>query len=122
MCDEKNVSLVSEDRILDLYSAVNILSLAEVEYHHVHGKANYWAPKLGSTGEFVLDLGCIQSFKKIRVVNTHNGKFRDRSAKNFRQSNIKEILLKSHTKKHHVFFFVNVQTWFKSKYEMLNSL
>ena len=43
---------------------------------------NYWLSPNGG-GEFILDLGCEDSFDTVELVNTHNTQHRDRSTKEF---------------------------------------
>ena len=45
---------------------------------------NYWLAPGGKTGgEFLLDLGCEDSFNAVELVNTHNAYARDRSTQRF---------------------------------------
>ena len=43
---------------------------------------NYWLSPNGG-GEFILDLGCEDSFDTVELVNTHNAGAKDRSTKEF---------------------------------------
>ena len=46
---------------------------------------NFWlAPDKQDNAEFVLDLGCEKTVNQVQLVNTHNGKGRDRSMKEFK--------------------------------------
>ena len=63
------------------FSVTNLLTNAPLE---IFGK-NYWkAPNLQDTAEFVLSLGCEKTVNMVELVNTHNGKWRDRSMKEFK--------------------------------------
>ena len=45
---------------------------------------NYWlSPNREEGGEFILDLGCEDSFDTVELVNTHNVHYKDRSTKEF---------------------------------------
>ena len=45
---------------------------------------NYWlSPHQKAGGEFILDLGCEDSFNTVELVNTHNNGANDRSTKRF---------------------------------------
>ena len=44
---------------------------------------NYWLAPGKASGEFLLDLGCEESFNKVELVNTHNSIGKDRSTKMF---------------------------------------
>ena len=59
----------------------------EFALHHAekdeYGK-NYYLTPGGQVGaEFLLDLGCEDSFNTVELVNTHNAQYRDRSTKRF---------------------------------------
>ena len=59
----------------------------EFALHHAEkeewGK-NYWlSPHQKTGGEFILDLGCEDSFNTVELVNTHNNGAKDRSTKKF---------------------------------------
>ena len=59
----------------------------EFALHHAKkeefGK-NYWlSPNREEGGEFILDLGCEDSFDTVELVNTHNAGAKDRSTKEF---------------------------------------
>ena len=60
----------------------NVFSLAEVETWAP--VANYWLLPNSSPGSFVLNLGCLQDFSQIILVNTHNAQYRNRNTKKFR--------------------------------------
>jgi len=62
-------------------SAKNVLFLADVELWELK---NYWISPNGVARHFILDLGCIKMFSKIRLVNTHNGTARNRNTKEFK--------------------------------------
>ena len=34
-------------------------------------RTNYWTDKLKFGGSFVLDLGCVQTFQGVKMINTH---------------------------------------------------
>ena len=45
---------------------------------------NYWlSPDRKAGGEFILDLGCEESFNTVELVNTHNHYHKDRATKRF---------------------------------------
>ncbi len=43
----------------------------------------YWLAPQGKGGEFLLDLGCKDSFNTVELVNTQNSQSRDRSTRRF---------------------------------------
>ena len=47
-------------------------------------KANYWLAPNKAQGSFILNLGCEQTFRGVRMVNTHNRREKDRATKHFR--------------------------------------
>ena len=60
----------------------------KVEFSLQHAKkeeaGNYYlTPDKQDGGEFLLDLGCEESFETVELVNTHNAGIRDRSTKGF---------------------------------------
>ena len=76
-CDTK---VIAEDSYDSRFKAVFAL-------HHANkdefGK-NYWlTPNKKTGGEFLLDLGCEDSFNTVELVNTHNAYHKDRSTKRF---------------------------------------
>ena len=81
------MTVVSRDVTSTKYKAKNLLTLADIEIHDsqsVDGQGNYWLAPYNKTGHFHLDLGCVQTFDKIKLVNTHNGDRRNWSTKRFR--------------------------------------
>ena len=61
------------------FKVENVLYHAEKEEW---GK-NYWLSPEQAVGEFILDLGCEDSFNTVELVNTHNAYHKDRSTKRF---------------------------------------
>ena len=59
----------------------------EFALHHADKdelEKNYYLTPNGRVGgEFLLDLGCEDSFNTVELVNTHNDQIRDRSTKRF---------------------------------------
>ena len=59
----------------------------EFVLHHANkdelGQNYYLTPDRRAGGEFILDLGCKDSFNTVELVNTHNAHHRDRSTKRF---------------------------------------
>ena len=53
------------------------------EEKEIHFK-NYLLGPDHRAGNFILNLGCSQTFNRIQFVNTHNGIAKDRSTKQFR--------------------------------------
>lgn len=47
-------------------------------------QSNYWLGPDNSTGYFILDFGCIMLRNVVKLVNTHNAYFQDRSTRAFR--------------------------------------
>ena len=52
---------------------------------------NYWMGQKQTSAAFILNLGCVQNFEEIQLVNFHNGDARNRSTKRFRHQNYKSI-------------------------------
>ena len=59
----------------------------EFVLHHANkdefGQNYYITPDRRAGGEFILDLGCKDSFNTVELVNTHNAYHKDRSTKRF---------------------------------------
>ena len=65
----------------DTWDVTNLLTNAPLE---IFAK-NYWlAPNKKDRAEFVLSLGCEKTVNMVELVNTHTGKWRDRSMKEFK--------------------------------------
>ena len=81
-CSESfSISVVKEDNYDSRFSATQLLTNAPLE---IFAK-NYWlAPNKQDSAEVVLDLGCKKTVNLVELVNTHNGKLRDRSMKEFK--------------------------------------
>ena len=87
-CGSESVSVVYGDVNSKYVAVENLLTWSKKEVND--GKnTNYWmARKLGT---FILNLGCVQNFEEIQLVNFHNGDARNRSTKRFRHQNYKLI-------------------------------
>ena len=65
--------------------AANVLTESQDSF--IGSRANYWITKDGLKGEeahFLLDLGCVMKIGFLRLINTHNADFKDRSTQKFR--------------------------------------
>ena len=60
----------------------------EFALHHaiLEEEGNFYLSPKQAGGEFLLDLGCEDSFDTVELVNTHNSVSRDRSTQNFQVS------------------------------------
>ena len=60
-------------------------SKVEFALHHanVEEGGNFYLTPDQAGGEFLLDLGCEDSFNTVELVNTHNSVSRDRSTQSF---------------------------------------
>ena len=77
--DCNNVRVVSGDIYDERFKVEFVLLHANKE-----GGGNYFlTPDEQDGGEFLLDLGCEDSFETVELVNTHNAGGRDRSTKGF---------------------------------------
>ena len=63
------------------FYVTNLLTNAPQE---IIGGTLWLAPNLQDSAEFVLDLGCEKTVNMVELVNTHAGRFRDRSMKEFK--------------------------------------
>ena len=72
------MKVISQDSYSDNFKVELALRHANKEEH---GKNYYLTPNQG--GEFLLDLGCEDSFNTVELVNTHNANYKDRSTKEF---------------------------------------
>ena len=61
------------------FLATNVLTRSQTESWY-----NYWLSKNGERGTIIFDFGCTITFAAVEVVNTHNGKARDRSTRKFK--------------------------------------
>ena len=80
-CDKANVTVSSGDVFSMAFSVQNLIEYGGREDNY---DPNYWLAPGNYPATFILDLGCILSFKEIHVVNTHNGKNMDRATRVFR--------------------------------------
>ena len=77
--DCSNVRVVSGD-IYDQRFKVEF----SLQHANEEEAGNYYlTPDQQDGGEFLLDLGCEESFETVELVNTHNAGSRDRSTKGF---------------------------------------
>ena len=70
----------------DIYENDQRFKVENVLYHaekEEWGK-NYWLSPEQADGEFILDLGCEDSYNEVELVNTHNGQANDRSTNRFK--------------------------------------
>ena len=74
------MTVVSEDNYDKRFKVEFALQHAEKEEY---GKNYYLTPDKQVGGGFILDLGCINSFNTVELVNTHNAYHKDRSTRRF---------------------------------------
>ena len=76
--DCENVRVVSGDGFDQRFKV-------EFALHHAYKEegGNYYLSPEQDGGEFLLDLGCEDSFETLELVNTHNAGSRDRSTERF---------------------------------------
>ena len=58
--------------------------MLEAEVVTIEAQNMNWLSNDGTVGQFVMDLGCPQSFQQILLRNCHNAEHRDRSTNEFR--------------------------------------
>ena len=75
--------VVSGDKYDAMFPVESLLTRNEREDIHDY-KANYWLAPDNAQGSFILNLGCEQIFRGVRLVNTHNRWAKDRATKHFR--------------------------------------
>ena len=80
-CDEGSRSIVRAENSHSATPDADPVLLAEVE--HTEYRQFLWLTA-DTSGYFIIDLGCEQSFNEILVRNCHNFNSHDRSTKEFR--------------------------------------
>ena len=81
VCGPGKVTVVSGDKYSSTFPVENLLTQEKEMWVNT---ANYWLGPQAATGNFILNLGCRQTFHEIQIVNTHNAHHRGRSTKQFR--------------------------------------
>ena len=79
MCATAATTVVSGDEHDPKTTVRNLLSRAEKEL-----VGNFWLAPTRKQASFILNLGCKMNVKGVKLVNTHNRQFRDRSTKQFK--------------------------------------
>ena len=65
------------------YAVENLLTWSKKEV--LDGEnTNYWMGQKQTSATFILNLGCVQNFEEIQLVNFHNAHGRSRSTRRFR--------------------------------------
>ena len=77
-----------DNSVCQRFKAANIFTLeTDWEGGCVSCLANYWLAEHGKVGEdqgFIMDLGCTKVVSGVKLRNTHNAQYRERSTKKFR--------------------------------------
>ena len=91
VCGSEAVKVVSGDKYDNRFVVENVLSHDAKETPDVPSAANYqkartnyWLGPNNGRASFVLNLGCVKTFKAVKLVNTHNRIAKDRATKQFK--------------------------------------
>ena len=91
VCGSEAVKVVSGDKYDNRFVVENVLSHDAKETPDVpcaanyqKARTNYWLGPNNGRASFVLNLGCVKTFKAVKLVNTHNRIAKDRATKQFK--------------------------------------
>ena len=91
VCVPETPKVVSGDRYDARFPVQNLFTKDAKELPDNEGaadmytaKTNYWLAPKGAPASFVLNLGCVQTFQGVKLVNTHNRWYKNRGTQHFR--------------------------------------